>query len=369
MFRWHRGDPGDPAELLSAFLAGNGLPVRNLGRTADKKKTIGDGTICGAALYVSADAGCVMIGAELGAPSPVPGIPDVYAVVYQHNSKSPEKSGAGVDRSDGWRLGPWRESWTRDEHARAVSAVRESIGRGDVYQVNVVGHASAAYCGDPGPALRRVAALPGARYGGVLGGDGWALATASPETLVEVRDGRVITRPIKGTRPATPEGLRELLGSAKERAEHVMIVDLERNDLARLPGTGPVAVDELFAVRQWCGLWQAESVVSAPLAGEVGLADLLRAVCPGGSVTGAPKLAALSRIAALEPVGRGVSMGALGWIGHDHLDLGLSIRTVAVDGSRVHAWAGGGITADSDPIAEVDEAAAKAGPLRAALAS
>ncbi|MEU8243414.1 chorismate-binding protein [Actinoplanes missouriensis] len=394
VFRWHRGDPGDPAELLSDFLAGNGLPVRNLGRTADKNKTIGDGTICGAALYVSADAGCVMVGGDLGAPSPVPDVPDVYAVVYQHNSKSQEKSGGGADRSDGWRgaswqpgpgrpgderlepgqpgawqLGPWRESWSRDEHARAVTAVRQAIGRGDVYQVNVVGHASAAYSGDPGPALRRVAALPGARYGGVLAGDGWALATASPETLVEVRDGRVITRPIKGTRPATPEGLRELLGSAKERAEHVMIVDLERNDLARLPGTGPVAVDELFAVRRWCGLWQAESVVSAPLAGEVGLADLLRAVCPGGSVTGAPKLAALSQIAALEPVGRGVSMGAVGWIGHDHLDLGLSIRTVAVDGSRVHAWAGGGITADSDPIAEVDEAAAKAGPLRAALAS
>jgi para-aminobenzoate synthetase component 1 len=111
-----------------------------------------------------------------------------------------------------------------------------------------------------------------------------------------------------------------------------------------------------------------------PLAGRIrdlgsDLADLLRAVCPGGSVTGAPKLAALAQIARLEPVGRGVSMGALGWIGTDHLDLGLSIRTVAVDGERVHAWAGGGITWDSDPLAEVEEAAAKAAPIRAALAS
>ena len=127
-------------------------------------------------------------------------------------------------------------------------------------------------------------------------------------------------------------------------------------------------MDELFAVREWSGLWQAESVVSAPLDGDVGLADLLRAICPGGSVTGAPKLAALAEIAALEPVGRGVSMGAAGWLGHDHLDLGLTIRTVAVDGDRVHTWAGGGITADSDPAAEVAEAAAKAGPVRAALA-
>lgn len=302
-----------------------------------------------------------MSGGVIGAPSPVPGIPDVYAVVYAHGPAR-ENPPAGP-----WSLGPWRESWTRDDHAAAVQNVRDAIGRGDVYQVNVVGHASAPYTGDPTAALRRVAGLPGARYGGVLGGHGWAIATASPETLIEVRDGTVVTRPIKGTRPATEAGRRELLASAKERAEHVMIVDLERNDLARLPGTGPVRVEELFAVRRWCGLWQAESVVSADLDPGVGLADLLRAVCPGGSVTGAPKLAALRQIAALEPVGRGVSMGALGWIGHDHLDLGLTIRTVAVDGSRAHVWAGGGITADSDPVAEVAEAAAKSAPIRAVL--
>src|SRR6185503_27942 len=161
---------------------------------------------------------------------------------------------------------------------------------------------------------------------------------------------------------------RELLASAKERAEHVMIVDLERNDLARLPGLGPVRVDELFAVRRWVDLWQAESVVSAPIVRPIDLADLLRAVCPGGSVTGAPKLAALAEIARLEPVGRGASMGAAGWVGADHLDLGLTIRTVVADGGRVHAWAGGGITWDSDPAAEVAEAAAKAAPIRAALA-
>jgi para-aminobenzoate synthetase component 1 len=308
-----------------------------------------------------------MINATPGGPSPVPDVPDVYAVVWVHTDGGVPGS---AQHGTGWQVHPWQASWTPEAHAGAVQQVRDAIGRGDVYQVNVVGHAAAAYVGNPTAALRRVATLPGARYGGVLGApDGrWAMATASPETLVEVRDGRVLTRPIKGTRPATDDGRRELLASAKERAEHIMIVDLERNDLARLPGTGPVRVDELFAVRRWCGLWQAESVVSASLDGDVGLAELLRAVCPGGSVTGAPKLAALDQIAALEPVGRGVSMGALGWIGHDHLDLGLSIRTVAVDGTRVHAWAGGGITADSDPRAEVAEAAAKAGPLRAALA-
>src|SRR5436305_2052497 len=127
-----------------------------------------------------------------------------------------------------------------------------------------------------------------ARYAGVLSGPGWAIACASPETLVEVRAGRVTTRPIKGTRPATVQGRTELLGSAKERAEHVMIVDLERNDLARVARTGSVRVDELYAVRRWCDLWQAESTVSAQLAPGTGLPDLPRAVCPRGAVAGSP---------------------------------------------------------------------------------
>jgi para-aminobenzoate synthetase component 1 len=159
-----------------------------------------------------------------------------------------------------------------------------------------------------------------------------------------------------------------LLASPKERAEHIMIVDLERNDLARVARTGSVEVPTLFAVRRWCDLWQAESRVVARLAEGVELAELLRALLPGGSVTGAPKIAALAQIAELEPVGRGPSMGAIGWLDRHGLDLGLTIRTVAVDGERVHLWAGGGITWDSDPYAEVAEAAAKAAPLRSALA-
>ncbi|GAB1640411.1 hypothetical protein KRMM14A1259_08340 [Krasilnikovia sp. MM14-A1259] len=338
--------------------------MRDLGRAAQGAHPDATGTPCGAALYVSAAAGAAMAGGPAGTPSPVPGIPDVVAVVYTHGpAASPPPPGPG------FAVGEWAPGWSRAQHAAAVSGVREAIACGDVYQVNLVGQASAPYTGDPGPALARVAALPGARYGGVLAGDGWAIACASPETLVEVRDGRVITRPIKGTRPATEAGRQELRNSAKERAEHVMIVDLERNDLSRLPGVGPVRVDELFAVRRWCGLWQAESVISAPVTGRLDLAQLLRAVCPGGSVTGAPKLAALAQIAQWEPVGRGVSMGALGWVGTDHVDLGLSIRTVAVDGARVHVWAGGGITWGSDPVAEVDEAAAKAAPIRAALSA
>ncbi|MGN9811737.1 chorismate-binding protein [Micromonospora sp. BQ11] len=361
-WEWRPADGGDPAVRAQEFLAAHGLPLHDLARPAGPHDPDGP---CGAALYVSAAAGAALAGGPTGAANPAPTLPEVAVVVYGHATTRPPTTAAPAA---GWWLGDWAESWTPVQHADAVRAVRDAIGRGDVYQVNVVGHAAARYTGDPLPALARLGALPGARYGGTLTGAGWAIGCASPETLVEVVDGRLITRPIKGTRPATAPGRAELLASAKERAEHVMIVDLERNDLARIARTGSVRVDELFAVRRWCDLWQAESTVSATVADGLGLADLLHAVCPGGSVTGAPKLAALDHIAALEPVGRGASMGALGWVAPGRIDLGLTIRTAAADGDRLHVWAGGGITWGSDPDAEVAEAAAKSAPVRATLA-
>jgi len=360
--------------MIERFLAGYGLPVTDLstlgiGPTATDPHTNahGPGGVCGAALLVSAAGGAAMIDAPVGAPSPAPAVPDVAVVVYEH-AESPTRLITQSDRDlPDWRLGEWVPSWSSDDHAAAVETVRAAIARGDVYQVNVVGHWAAPYEGDPRAALGRLAGLPGASYAGVLAGDGWAVGCASPERLVAVAGGRVDTRPIKGTRPATAAGRTDLLASPKERAEHVMIVDLERNDLARVARTGSVRVEELFAIRRWCDLWQAESVVAADLAPGVGLAELLRAVCPGGSVTGTPKRAALAAIAALEPVGRGPAMGALGYLTAQRLDLGLTIRTVAVEAGTAHLWAGGGITWSSNPADEVAEAAAKAAPLRTAL--
>ncbi|HZN19078.1 MAG TPA: chorismate-binding protein [Micromonosporaceae bacterium] len=419
---WRVGDGGDPAALVTTFLEDAGLRVGDLSPTrvnGSSRQHGPDDGLCGAALLVSAAAGAVLAGGAPGPASPATAVPDVVAVVYGHGPPArhgqvpavccgqgaaarpwppaaagrwgrglvtglrvadgdggagwPQGGGGargwpqGGGGAGGWRVGAWVPSWDPAEHAAAVAKVREAISRGDVYQVNLVGHASAPWAGDPSRALRRVAALSGARYGGVVSGAGWLVACASPETLVQVVAGRVRTGPIKGTRPATVEGRAQLLASAKERAEHVMIVDLVRNDLGRVATTGSVRVDELYAVRRWCDLWQAESVVSARLAAGVGLAGLLRAVCPAGSVTGAPKLAAVDTIARLEPVGRGPSMGALGWVAADRVDLGLTIRTVALDEQRAHVWAGGGVTWGSDPAAEVAEAAAKAAPLLAAL--
>jgi para-aminobenzoate synthetase component I len=398
---WRVGEGGNPAAIAENFLAayGMGLPISADSQHANTHGYHYASDVCGATLFVSAAGGAAMHGISAGAASPAPAVPDLAVVVYNHGYRpelslrnSARRTTRLARKTGNWHVGGWTPSWTPQEHASAVAQVREAIARGDVYQVTVVGHASAPYQGDPLAALGRVASLPGANYGRLLTGaratdpagdhgedvpGGWAIATASPELLVRVAaDPRatgeprlmIETRPIKGTRPATAAGRVELLASPKERAEHVMIVDLERNDLAQVAEIGSVDVPELFAVRRWCDLWQAESVVRARVATGFGLADILRAVLPGGSVTGAPKLAALAEIARLEPVGRGPSMGALGWLDHRGLELGLTIRTVAADGERLHLWAGGGITWGSDPIAEVAEAAAKARPVQAALA-
>jgi para-aminobenzoate synthetase component 1 len=186
---------------------------------------------------------------------------------------------------------------------------------------------------------------------------------------VRVVGDRVTTVPVKGTLPVAPGSDALLRASAKDRAEHVMIVDLERNDLARVAVTGSVEVEQLYALTDWAGLWQAGSTVAARLRPGTGTLDVLRALLPGGSVTGAPKHAACRLLSDLEPVGRVPSMGALGLLWPGGLDLGLTIRTVAVDDERVHLWAGGGITWSSDPAAEVAEAHAKAAPVQAALGS
>lgn len=371
---WRLGQPlpqpaQDVAELAERFLAAHGLAVGDLGV---ERRFEAAHTVCGAALHLSAAAGSGLIGGPVGRPTPAPEVPDLAIIVYAHGRSSDTQSSesaplGGLPSAGRYRLSDWVASWTEQDHARAVTFVRDAIAAGDVYQVNVVGHAVAAYEGDPLPALSRLASVRGAHYAGLMTGQGWAIACASPETLVQVRDGIAITRPIKGTAAATAAGRTALLTSEKERAEHIMIVDLERNDLAHVAETGSVTVPDLFALRHWGDLWQAESTVRARLRPGTSLAALLRAMCPGGSVTGAPKLAALAQIAALEPVGRGPSMGALGWIGPDHIDLGLTIRTVAATPTQLHLWAGGGITWGSDPRAEVAEAAAKAAPLRRLL--
>ena len=259
------------------------------------------------------------------------------------------------------RIGQWKRTWSEADYSTAVEAVRAGIERGDVYQVNLVQHLSAPFAGDP----HAVAALL-ARFrplAPLLAGEHWSIVSASPELFLGRRGRRLWTMPIKGTRP-----LGEHVEGEKDEAEHTMIVDLERNDLSRVCVPGSVRWPELMAERELAGVTHLVSTVEGVLREEVGLAELLEATFPGGSVTGAPKIAALDAIARLEPVGRGAAMGALGTVrGNGDLELALTIRTFAVADGRIHLWVGGGIVWDSEPEEEIEESWTKARPLLEAI--
>jgi para-aminobenzoate synthetase component 1 len=266
------------------------------------------------------------------------------------------------DPVGGFRVGDWEATWGTEDYAAAVDAVRAAIRRGDVYQVNLVQHLSAPFAGDPQALAAALAPLRPLQPRALAGAD-WAIVSASPELFLARRGDRLWTKPIKGTRP-----LGEDIDDVKDAAEHVMIVDLERNDLARVCEPGSIRWPELMVQHELAGVTHLVSTVEGTLRENVGLAEILAATFPGGSITGAPKIAAIDEIARLEPVGRGASMGALGtiWPTGD-FDLALTIRTFAVTNDRVHLWAGGGIVWDSDPKQEVEESWVKARPLLAAI--
>jgi para-aminobenzoate synthetase component I len=270
-------------------------------------------------------------------------------------------------RARPFTVGNWTPSWREDDYADAIEAVKAAIGRGDVYQVNLVQHLSAPFSGDAAGIADRLAPLR-PLHGAPLRGDGWAIASGSPELFLARRGRRLWTMPIKGTRPAgSREELRE---SEKDTAEHVMIVDLERNDLSRVCEPGTVRWPELMAERELAGVTHLVSTVEGRLRDDASLREILEATFPGGSITGAPKISAIDHIAALEPVGRGASMGALGRIyPNGDFDLALTIRTFAVAAGRIHLWVGGGIVWDSDAHEEIEESWVKARPLLAAIGS
>jgi para-aminobenzoate synthetase component I len=263
-------------------------------------------------------------------------------------------------------IGEWERSWGEEGYGAAVEAVRTAIAAGDVYQVNLVQHLSAPFRGDPAELAAALAQLHPLEPRPFLG-EGWAVVSASPELFLARRGRRVWTTPIKGTRPLDADD-DELASSEKDAAEHVMIVDLERNDLSRVCEPGSVRWPELMVEHELAGVRHLISLVEGRLREDIGLAELLAAMFPGGSVTGAPKISAVDHIAALEPVGRGASMGALGRVyPNGDLDLALTIRTFAVAEGRIHLWVGGGIVWDSDPEDEIEESLVKARPLLDAI--
>jgi anthranilate synthase component I len=256
-----------------------------------------------------------------------------------------------------------------------VARVRDYLAAGDVFQVNLSRGWQAQFDGDVEAVelYRRLCAANPAPFAGLLAWDDWAVLSSSPERLVSRRGQRIETRPIAGTRARRPGDddaarIRELVGHPKERAEHIMLIDLERNDLGRVCATGSVQVEELMAVESYAHVHHIESTVAGIARPGLSPGELIRAVFPGGTITGCPKVRCMEIIAELEGVGRGPYTGALGWLdrGGD-LDLNILIRSGWLQDRILRLRAGAGIVIDSDPEHELAETRAKAQGLLRAL--
>jgi anthranilate/para-aminobenzoate synthase component I len=261
-----------------------------------------------------------------------------------------------------------QRSLSSEEWTERVEAVRNGIARGDVYQVNLSHRTRFAARVEPFVFARELFGRNPVPYAATLASDGWAVVSNSPELFLDVdlRAGRAVTKPIKGTAArgraaGEDEAARvHLLESAKDRAENVMITDLLRNDLGRVALPGGVTTTALADLRTFAHLHHLESTIEAKLAPGTRLSDVLRATLPGGSVTGAPKRAALGFIRRLEPVARGAYAGAVGFVrGDGKAVFNVAIRTALLGRSTVDYHAGGGIVWDSDAAAEWDETQTK----------
>jgi anthranilate synthase component I len=248
-----------------------------------------------------------------------------------------------------------------------VARIIEYIRAGDAYQVVPSQRWSAPTPVEAFSIYRGLRAVNPSPYMYFLDFGDFEIAGASPEPLITVKGDQLTTRPIAGTRPrgATPEEDRrmaqELLDDPKERAEHVMLVDLGRNDLGRVCRYGTVQVDELMVVENYSHVMHIVSNVTGRLRPDVGALDALRSVLPAGTLSGAPKVRAMQIIDELEPVKRGGYGGAIGWVSYGgDLDTCIHIRTVVIKDGMAHVQAGGGTVADAVPQYELRESEAKA---------
>jgi anthranilate synthase component 1 len=258
---------------------------------------------------------------------------------------------------------------------RGVEKVHGYLRAGDVFQVNLSRSWRAEFAEPPEPAAvySRLRLANPAPFAGLLAFDDWALLSSSPERLVSVRGHVVETRPIAGTRPRLSEDddaarIRELVAHPKERAEHVMLIDLERNDLGRVCRPGSVRVDELMSVESYTHVHHIVSNVRGELRDEVTPGQVIAAVFPGGTITGCPKVRCMQIIAELEDEGRGPYTGALGYLNRDgDMDLNILIRSAWLADSRLQLRAGAGLVVDSIAESELQETRAKAKGLLRAL--
>jgi para-aminobenzoate synthetase component 1 len=264
-------------------------------------------------------------------------------------------------------LGAVTSPYDRLSYGRCVRRVLDYIAAGDVFQVNLSQRFTAVGRPDPLDLYLRLKAQSPAPFAAFLGWGDLAVVSASPESFFQCRDDLLVTRPIKGTRPRHPDPAederlaKELLASLKDRAELTMIVDLERNDLGRVCRYGSVRVRDPWSLESFAQVHHLVATVEGRLWPGTSPIDVIGALFPGGSITGAPKIRAMEVIDELEPNRRSVYTGAIGYVSRGgSSQFNIAIRTILVEGDRASFQVGGGIVADSDPDAEFDETLAKA---------
>jgi para-aminobenzoate synthetase component 1 len=270
--------------------------------------------------------------------------------------------------------GAYSSNFTRDQYCAIVEKAKDYIMAGDIFQVNLSQRLCAKIVEPPFSLYKRLRSVSPAPFACYLNMTDVIVASASPERLLSLQGNVVETRPIKGTRPRSQDPILdaqlrdELWASEKDRAELVMIIDLERNDLGRVCNYGTVKVPDLIRMEEYATVFHLVATVTGELEGDKDIVDLLKATFPGGSITGAPKIRAMEIIDEIEPFRRGIYTGSIGYIDFSgDADLNIAIRTFVIKDGLVHFQVGGGIVADSDPDMEYEETLHKARGLLEAL--
>ncbi len=260
-----------------------------------------------------------------------------------------------------------RSNFTKSAYIKAIKKAKQYIKAGDIYQVNLSQRFEAPCVEDPAELYLKLRMASPAPFGAYLGFPDATILSSSPERFLLKNGNYIETRPIKGTRPRGYDRqsdrlmAKALRNSAKDNAEHIMIVDLERNDLGKVCDYGTVRQSESAVMEKYSNVFHLVSTVSGRIRKGLGPIDCLSAVFPGGSITGAPKVRSMEIIEELEPVKRSIYTGAIGYISFDgNMDLSIAIRTMILKNGRAYFSVGGGIVADSDPDAEYQETLDKA---------
>ncbi|MGO4890168.1 anthranilate synthase component I family protein [Anaerobacillus sp. MEB173] len=261
----------------------------------------------------------------------------------------------------------WEASLPEEQFVQAVKKIQDYIANGDVFQVNLSVRQSKTLKTPPLHIYEKLRELNPSPYMGYLHTPSVQFVGGSPELLIKLKNGEISTRPIAGTRSRGKNAeederlARTLIENEKEKAEHVMLVDLERNDLGRVSRYGTVEVNELMVIEKYSHVMHIVSNVRGQLADGLDAYDVIEAVFPGGTITGAPKVRTMEIIEELEPVRRGIYTGSIGWIGFNgEMELNIVIRTMVAKNGRAYVQAGAGIVIDSEPASEYKESLKKA---------